>query len=412
MNVLYNILLYSVWFLSTYYVVLLLLIMFSGQDKLYEKRKFTKDHAKRITVLVPAYNEEKKIAFTIDSLKKINYDDIEFIIINDGSKDKTSQVVRAAIKGDKRFVFIDRKENKGKAASLNEGIARASGEFIATMDADSVVETKIFQKTLPYFEKKDVAAVTVSVLVKNPKTILHKIFELEYIIGLSLFLKVFSMCDSVFVTPGPFSMYRTSVLREIGGFDIHNITEDTEIAYRIQKKRYRIENCLEAKAYTIVPPTFKEVCVQRKRWYSGAIQTLYTHRNMLLSNKYGAFGYFVFFNYLLIAFGLVLFSASIYLTISKLIENIFYYNYTGWDIFRYWTHIEWDVLNYSRATVLGFISLFFTLSVLFIGLYMTKTKYKTRKTGIIGYPFLFFFYQFFWIISLIAIIRRKKIQWR
>jgi cellulose synthase/poly-beta-1,6-N-acetylglucosamine synthase-like glycosyltransferase len=412
MNVWYNMMLYGIWFVSTYYVVVLILIMLTGKDKLYERRKFGKEHARKVSVLVPAYNEEKKIGYTIKSLKRIKYDNIEFIIINDGSKDDTSKAVRKEIKNDKRFIFIDSKVNKGKAASLNIGIARATGEFIATMDADSVVEPRIFQKVLPYFEDRENAAVTVSVLVKNPKTILHKVLELEYIIGLSLFLKVFSMFDSVFVTPGPFSIYRKSVLDEINGFDETNMTEDLEIAYRIQKKKYKIANCLEARVYTILPPTFKKICTQRKRWYSGAIYTLSKHRNMMLNNKYGVFGYFVFFNYLLIFLGLVLFGSSLYLLGSKIIDTIIYYNYTGFDIIQQLTHINWDILNYSRASILATVSFLFTISILILGLLMTKTNYKNKKIGIIGYPYLFIFYQIFWVISIYAVIRGKRIKWR
>ena len=186
-------------------------------------------------------------------------------MVNDGSTDATASEIRQGIKGDARFRLIDRQENRGKAASLNEGISRAKGEFVATIDADSIIEPGIFPKVLPYFENPNVGAVTVAVRVKNPKTLLHKIFELEYIIGLSLLLKAFSFFNGVFVTPVHPSVYRKKILVEIGGFDVDNITEDMEIAYRIQKKRYRIENCMDAKVYTIIPPTFSKLLVQRKR---------------------------------------------------------------------------------------------------------------------------------------------------
>lgn len=412
MNVLYNVLLYSVWFISTYYVVLLLLIMFSDKDKLHEKKAWNYSSQPRVSVLVPALNEEAKIKYTINSLKKIKYDNIEFIIINDGSKDNTSKIVKESIRNDKRFKFIDRKINKGKAASLNEGIAACTGEFVATMDADSVLEPRMFMKVLPYFEEKKVGAVTVSVLVKNPKSLLHKIFELEYIIGLSLFLKVFSFFDAVYVTPGPFSVYRKSVLQEIKGFDEGNITEDLEIAYRIQKKRYRIENCLEARVYTILPPTFAKICVQRKRWYSGALFTVSKHRKMLLNSKYGMFGYVVFINYLLIFLGLFLFGASLYLGISSIVTNVGYYSYTGLDLVSMIRHMRWDVLNYSRTTILAIVSLLFTISVLVIGLIFTNTDFKKKKIGVIGYTLMFFLYQLFWTIAIYAVITRRKIKWR
>jgi len=412
MNVIYNVLLYTVWFVSTYYVVLILLILLSGKDKLYEKRKWNYKVHPKVSILVPAYNEERKIKFTIDSLKKVDYDNMEIIIINDGSSDNTSKVVMENIRGDSRFKFIDRKENKGKAGSLNDGIAHSTGEFIATMDADSIVEKKMFYKVLPYFENKNVGAVTVSVLVKNPKTFLHKIFELEYIIGLSLFLKAFSLFDAVYVTPGPFSIYRKSVLQEIKGFDPGNITEDLEIAYRIQKKKYKIENCLDAKVYTILPPTFKQICVQRKRWYGGGILTLKKHRSMLLNSKYGMFGYVIFINYMLIFLGLILFGASLYLGASHIISNIGYYTYTGFDLSHWFKNFHIDLLNLGRTTILGYLSLLFTITVLIIGLVLTKTKFAKKKLGLLGYTFMFFLYQLFWTIAIYTVIRGRKIKWR
>jgi poly-beta-1,6-N-acetyl-D-glucosamine synthase len=412
MNVWYNMLLYSVWFISTYYVVLLIIVLFAGKESLYENKKFKNEHHKHVSIIVPAFNEAKKIKQTIDSLKKIRYDLLEFIIVNDGSTDNTPEVVRTAIKDDERFIFIDRKSNKGKAASLNEGIRKARGEIVATMDADSVVEPKIFQKVLPYFENQKVGAVTVSVLVKKPKTMLQKLFDIEYIIGLSLFLKVFSLFDGVFVTPGPFSIYRKSVLNELEGFDENNITEDMEIAYRIQMKKYKIAHCLEAKAYTIIPPTFKKLCVQRKRWYGGALLTLKQHRSMLLNSKYGAFGFFVFFNYLLIFFGLSLFLSSVYLTVSKFIKELLYYQYTNFNIIERLFDFNFDVLRMTRATLVGYISGILTVAILIIGLYFTKTKFKEKKLGILIYPFLFIFYQIFWLITLFSMAIGKRIKWR
>ena len=412
MNIVYNALVYTVWFLATFYVVTLMVVMFMDKKKLHEKKEWKFKADPRVTVLVPAYNEEHKIKYTIDSLRKIKYNNIEIIIINDGSKDKTSQVVNACIKGDKRFKFIDRQINKGKAASLNDGIAESTGEFIATMDADSVVEPKMVQKVLPYFHDKKVGAVTVSVLVKKPKSFLHKIFELEYVIGLSLYLKIFSFMDAVFVTPGPFSVYRKTVLEEIKGFDPGNITEDLEMAYRIQKKQYRIENCMDAKVYTILPPTFKQICVQRKRWYSGAILTVKKHRNMLLNSKYGAFGYFVFVNYMLIFLGMTLFGISLFLAGKKLIQNIGYYSYTGFPILDWIRQYQFDVLSFSSIEILGWIALLFTLTTLIIGLIFSRTDVRNKKTGAIGFMFLFFLYQLFWTIAIAAVIRGRKIKWR
>lgn len=412
MNPIYNAFVYVVWFITTYYLVFFSLALLTKKDFLYEKRKNKTNYKPLITLLVPAYNEESKIAETIDSLKKINYDLLEFIIINDGSKDHTSKVVNKNIKGDKRFRFIDRKTNKGKAASLNEGIEEAKGELIGTMDADSVVEENIFDKVLPYFADRKVGSVTVSVEIKNPKKFLHRIIDLEFIIGLSLFLKALSWLNAVFVTPGPFSVYRKSVLQEIGGFDEDNITEDLEVAYRIHKGGYKIENCMEGRVKTIAPETFKEIYVQRRRWYSGAIQTLMKHKKMLFKKKFGAFGFVMPYNYILIFLGLTLFLASMYLGLSNSLDGLLHFQYTNFNFFERMFDWEFDILAMGRVSIIGMTSFIAGIGIMILGLILSKKKMRTKKLGIIGYPLLFFLYQIFWIGAIISVIRGKKVKWR
>jgi len=366
----------------------------------------------KVSVIVPAFNEEEKIHFTIKSLKDINYKNIEFLIINDGSKDNTSKEVYANIKGDARFRFIDNKDNKGKAARLNQGIENAEGEFIATMDADSIVEKEAFNKVLPYFSDKKVGAVTVSVEVIKAKKFFHKLVELEFILGLSLFLKISAMLNAVYVTPGPFSVYRKKVLDEIGGFDVTNITEDLEIAYRIHKHGYKIDNCVEAKVSTFVPDTFKQLYIQRRRWYSGAIQTLYKHKKMLLKKKHGFFSFMIPYNYLLIFLGMVMFLTSVYMGIKDFIKTMFYLQYTNINLWYRITHFQFDFLAFGNISFIGASSLILGIVLLLIGLRIAKKNMLQRKLGIIGYPLLFFIYQIFWIGSVIAVIKGKKVKWR
>ena len=155
-----------------------------------------------LSVIIPAYNEERFILPLLQRVKQsLNQLDIanEIIVVNDGSTDGTSDVVNSMIKGDARFRFIDRKENRGKAVSLNEALQHISGEFVATMDADSAVDSDIIGKVLPYFEDPKMGAVTVTVEVRKPKTWLQKIISIEYIIGLSLFLKIYSLFNGIFV---------------------------------------------------------------------------------------------------------------------------------------------------------------------------------------------------------------------
>ncbi len=410
MNPLFNGAVYLVWFLSTYYMVFFFLILFSSKKALYEKNVL--ESKPKVSIIVPSYNEEETMALTIKSLSRIKYPNIEFLIISDGSTDNTAKEAKKAIGTDKRFRFIDRKENIGKAATINQGISLAKGTFIAEMDADSMVEPDVIEKVLPYFDNEKVGAVTVSVMVHKPKKFLHKLVDLEFIIGLSLFLKVFSFFNCVQVTPGPFSMYRKKVLDSIGGFDESNITEDLEIAYRIHKAGYEIENCMEARVYTTVPPTFKTLYVQRRRWYSGAIQTLFQHKDVMFNKKLGMFGYWVPFNFLLIFSGLALAFYTTYLTLSKSIEGLLNFRYTGWNFFNWWDHWEFDVLTISRVNLTGFLAIMLTFLLLFWGLKYVKQKATVRKLGIVAYPLLFILYQIWWAGAIWATIKRQKVKWR
>ena len=413
MEPLFNALVYIVWLLATYFIVLILLVIFTNKDRLYENRKLNPwQEPSMVSIVVPAYNEEETIAETISSLKSTTYKNIEFIIVNDGSKDSTSKVICDNIKNDNRFVFIDNKQNKGKAASLNDGIAYTKGKFVACMDADSTIEPNIIEKTLPYFADKKVGAVTVSVEVKNPKKFIDKVIDLEFLLGLSLFLKMLSFFDCVIVTPGPFSIYRKSMLEDIGGFDANNITEDLEIAYRIHKSKYKIKHCLEAKVQTVVPSTFKGIYIQRRRWYSGAIRTMVQHRKMLLNNRYGFFGYFIPFNYALIGLGLLLFVYADYLSISRALQNLIYFQYTNFNFFERMLDWQFDILNFNTLDIMGNLMFVTTIMMMVIGIYFVRKSHKEKKLGMIGYPFLFLLYQIFWLGAITAVVKGKKVKWR
>ena len=230
----------SVWFLSTYFIVLVLLVVLQKRQEI-----LCEDTVCRmlpdVSIIVPAFNESGGVLPALESLCMLEYprDRYEVIVINDGSSDGTSEIVKEFIskRADIDFRFIDRKKNMGKAHSLNEGIGLARGEFIATMDADSQVRPDILSKTVGFFKDEKTGAVTVRVHVRNPRNLLERIVDVEYVVGLSLSLKILSYLSSMHVTPGPFSIYRKSMLDEIGGFDTTNIVEDMEIAFRMHKAR-------------------------------------------------------------------------------------------------------------------------------------------------------------------------------
>lgn len=133
---------------------------------------------------------------------------------------------------------------------------------------------------------------------------------------------------------------------------------------------------------------------------------------MLLNSKYGIFGYVIFLNYMLIFLGLTLFGISLFLAGKRIVNNIGYYSYTGIPLMEWLRHYQFDVLSFSGIAILGWIAILFTLATLIIGLTVSRTDMRRKKTGAIGFMLLFFLYQLFWIIAIAAVIRGRKIKWR
>ena len=163
MNLAYSVIVSLVWFLSIYFNVVFLLALLSQKEELFKSPKLKNNQEfPKVSVIVPAYNEEDNIEQNIISLNRIDYpkNRLEIIIVNDGSGDNTSKIVNR-LKG-RNILFIDNKHIKGKAACLNQGIEESTGELIACMDADSEVQSDILKKTTPYFRNKKIGAVTVT----------------------------------------------------------------------------------------------------------------------------------------------------------------------------------------------------------------------------------------------------------
>ncbi len=280
---------YIIAFLALYVTVFFLLVFIFNRQKVGKVPAST-NWAPRISVLIPAYNESRNIRKCLETVLALDYpkEKLEILVIDDGSKDNTAEIARS-LKDRRIRVFT--KNNEGKAIALNYGIARAKGEVIATLDADSYVTPGVIRKMLPFFSEQGVMAVTAAVKVDDPKNLLEHLQKVEYLYTL-FSRKVLEFIDSIQVTPGPFSMFRAEVFGKIGGFDPTNILEDQEIAMRIQSHNYMIRSSLDAEVYTVVPATFRGLLKQRTRWHRGGLRNSIKYLE-LIGPKYGDFGMIV-----------------------------------------------------------------------------------------------------------------------
>src|SRR3989338_2603352 len=280
--------LWTAYFISLYFAVFWLLVLLENRPRRKAKKL---ERLPFVSIVIPAYNEEKKLRPTVESVLKLDYpkEKYEVIVINDGSRDNTEKTSREIIKEYKDFnIRLFSQKNKGKGAALNNGLRRSKGEYFICLDADSYVSKDALRKILPHFTDK-VAAVLPLLKVSRPKTLLQKMQWLEYLVNM-FYKELMSKLDCVHVAPGPFSVYKKSILQKVGGFDENNLTEDLEISLRLQKHNYRIVQLLNTDVYTIAPSNFKELYKQRNRWYKGSVLNAITYRKMMFNRNYGDFG--------------------------------------------------------------------------------------------------------------------------
>ena len=254
----------------------------------------------RVTILVPAYNEERVIHKTLTSCLKQTYPRLEIVVIDDGSKDNTSEVIsnfqkryaRVMKKRDIIFKHIKQK-NKGKASAMNNGLANSRGEFVISIDADSYPHPSAVEKIMRYFTNEKIGAVAGHIIGVPRDRMLSYLQYVEYEFGF-LFIKISqSSTSDVLITPGPFSVYRRKALVR---FEDDTITEDFDTSIRIIERGYRIVEAPDAICYTQLPANVGDLIKQRVRWYQGGLQVFAKHFDQ--SKRYTAhFEMFLLFFY-------------------------------------------------------------------------------------------------------------------
>ena len=367
-----------------------------------------------VSIIIPAHNEEKTIKKSIISCLALNYPKKEIIVVNDGSTDKTAEVCKPFV--EKKLIRLINKPNGGKGSALNVGIKKAKGELVACLDADSFFRRDALKHMAGYFENPNVAAVTSSMKIKNPKTWVQKIQWVEYLFAIYL-RKLMSYLNCLYVVPGPGSMYRKDVLLKLGGFDENNLTEDMEIAFRMQKNKYKIENSINAVVDTIGPASLRSLIKQRIRWYAGFCDNLKDYRDIIFNPKYTDLGMFMIPASLawvgLLIYGFFFMAKNFINFISDPIRTYLLVGF-DWDIFlksiRESLHFEPNFL-----TAFSIILTAVGIAVLYYSIVTSKEKIDIRKNGI-SYALFMSLYSLlmaiFWGSALLFIFTRKERKWR
>lgn len=281
-------------------------------------RQFYEDKAERkghqndiqpapVSIIVPAYNEEVTAIKTIQSLLQLDYHEFEIIFVDDGSKDKTYELVNTSY-GNHPMVKVLTKPNGGKASALNFGLAHTRYEFAVCIDADTQLKNDAIQHLMAYFTDDEIGAVAGTVKVGNENNIITIWQSIEYITAQNMDRRAFDLINSITVVPGAIGAFRKAAIFKAGNFTSDTLAEDCDLTMRILKQGYVIKNSAEAIAYTEAPETLGALLKQRFRWSFGVIQSFWKNRDALFNKKYKFFGMIGMPNILIFQIVLPLFS--------------------------------------------------------------------------------------------------------
>ncbi|MFL5482141.1 MAG: glycosyltransferase [Gemmatimonadaceae bacterium] len=291
-----------------------------------------------ISILAPAYNEEATIEISLRALLALHYPSLEVIVISDGSKDKTVQVliekfdlvpvktiyerkietkpVRTLYRSSTYpgLVVVD-KENGGKADALNVGLSFARGELVCAMDADTLIEQDGLQRMVrPFLYATDVVATGGTIRVVNgsqvkhgrvektavPTNLLAGVQVVEYLRAFLFGRLGWNRLGGNIIISGAFGLFQREAVLNAGGYLHDTVGEDMELVVRLKRLSYenggpgKIAFVPDPVAWTEVPETAKVLGRQRDRWHRGLADVLWRHRRMLLNPRYGVTGLVVY----------------------------------------------------------------------------------------------------------------------
>ena len=378
----YGLLIYSGALLLCYTLIGIFSI---GETRNYLKKNSFTDYrilagsteAPSMSILAPAYNEGANVIENVRSLLSIHYNNLEVIIINDGSKDDSleklikaydlhkvdffvnQQIPAKNIRGIyksrnkvyRKLIVVD-KENGGKADALNVGVNIARNDYVVCIDVDCILEQDALLKLAkPFLEYPDCRVIATGgviriansceieggrlIKVNLPKQFLPRVQTLEYIRAFLLGRMAWSRFDGLLLISGAFGAFDKEIVIKCGGYDHNTVGEDMELVVRMRRymeelnQPYKVAFIPDPLCWTEAPATFKILGRQRNRWTRGTIETLRFHKVMFFNSRYGFLGlisypYWFFFELLapiVEFFGLII---LLILGISGLVDWAFF----------------------------------------------------------------------------------------
>lgn len=233
-----------------------------------------------VTVVIAAYNEARVIVRTVKSVLASDYPELRVFVVDDGSRDGTSDVLLSHFARDPRFALLAQ-PNAGKAAALNHALSLVSTEYIVAVDGDTILDPRAVGRLVRHLRDPRVGAVAGNVKVGNRCNLVTRWQSLEYIASQNLERRAYAVLDAMPVVPGAIGAWRVSALRRLGGYRSDTLAEDMDLTMRLHRAGYRVVEEMGALAWTEAPDTLAALFKQRLRWSYGTLQCLWKHAGAL-----------------------------------------------------------------------------------------------------------------------------------
>ena len=324
----------------------------------------------KLSIIIPAHNEEASIEGTVRCVLNANYPrEREVIVVNDGSVDRTEDLVKKISVEDSR-VRIYNTRHAGKSNAINLGVKNAGNDVIIALDADSEMKEDALIEIVKPFSNEGVGAVSGIVRAIDSRNPITWFQDFEYILS-SGWRFLCNKIKGTHIFPG-FVAIKKDALLKIGGFSRDTFSEDFDIAIRLKKAGYDLAMS-NATIYTRVPETLRGLIRQRLRWGRGTIQVLKKHQDIILNKRYGTVGLYVIPTQIYwYIHGFVYVPIVMYQVFGGYLQHFATYkNFFSFEVMKYffsWFSV-YGMVEYTYKTFMGVYDanlLFFLLLMMFI----------------------------------------------
>jgi len=290
---LYGILYFISEYFIFYYPLVMSLVWIQGAVYYFMRREADTNYRKlpkdgyfpMVSILIPAHNEEKAIAETLQAALRSVYPHFEIIVIDDASTDKTWEIINEYVAADERIRALHLEENTGKAAGLNAALFASKGEIIVTIDADAFLDPNALYWLVQHFKGPRVGAVTGNPRVRNRTNLLAKIQVGEFSSIIGMIKRSQRILGKVLTVSGVIAAFRKQALFDVGMWDSDMATDDINVTWKLEKRFWDIRYEPNAVCWILVPDSLKGLFKQRVRWAQGGTEVLLRHLDVWKSWK-------------------------------------------------------------------------------------------------------------------------------